>query len=286
MELSEQNNNQLKFHINNVKIRDKKMKVGKGMLENVEKIELLSITQGICSKYRLYKNRPSHAFIFKINGESRYDFQHRHINLEEGEMLYIPKGETYTVRQLSAGLSEYLIINFAADIPGSSPTKFNISNFTDAEYFFSRAAKLWFFGKPSDRYKCLSIFYEILSIAAASENLNYFDLKQSRMIEPAVKYLEAHIFDETLQIEKLSSLCGISDTHFRKLFVAQFQVSPKRYVINKRMMEAKALIDGADYNSIAEVAAAVGYTDALYFSKVFKKYYGGAPSTLRHNNMQ
>ena len=93
-------------------------------------------------------------------------------------------------------------------------------------------------------------------------------------------HLKLHLYDSQLKIDKLHRLCGISDTYFRKIFVAQFRMSPQEYVLTKRIAYAKSIIENGDYNTIREVSEAVGYTDPLYFSKAFKKMQGVSPSKI------
>lgn len=95
-----------------------------------------------------------------------------------------------------------------------------------------------------------------------------------------MEYLKEHIFDCSLKAHELHTYCGVSDTYFRKTFVSQFGTSPQKYIINKRLTQAKNIIDNGEYDSISEVALSVGYEDALYFSKVFRNKYGTAPSKL------
>ena len=98
-------------------------------------------------------------------------------------------------------------------------------------------------------------------------------------LEPALKFLEKHIFDPDLKIGKLHDLCGISDTYFRQLFLARFGISPKKYVIKRRLAQAKAISDSGEYDTIGEVAMMTGFEDALYFSKAFRNKYGYPPSS-------
>ena len=64
------------------------------------------------------------------------------------------------------------------------------------------------------------------------------------------------------------------------IFATYFGTSPQSYVINKRLTQAKTIIENGDYDNLYDVALAVGYEDALYFSRAFKKKYGMAPSGL------
>lgn len=68
--------------------------------------------------------------------------------------------------------------------------------------------------------------------------------------------------------------------YLRKLFKKEIGMSPLEYLTNLRMSSAEKLLTAMwtnDY-SISEIAQMCGYEDALYFSRVFKKHFGCAPS--------
>ena len=73
---------------------------------------------------------------------------------------------------------------------------------------------------------------------------------------------------------------GISDTYFRRIFTARYNISPKEYVLRERISHAKTIIENGEYETIGAVAESVGYNDPLYFSKAFKQYYGISPSSI------
>ena len=68
--------------------------------------------------------------------------------------------------------------------------------------------------------------------------------------------------------------------YLRKLFKKEVGVSPLEYMTKLRMKSAETLLTAMWTNeySISEIAQMCGFEDALYFSRVFKKYYGCAPS--------
>ena len=83
---------------------------------------------------------------------------------------------------------------------------------------------------------------------------------------------------------------AIREMHFhydylRKLFKKEMGVTPLEYMTNLRMKKAETLLVamwGRDY-SVAEIGALCGYDDALYFSRVFKKYFGCSPTAFAKN---
>ena len=55
-------------------------------------------------------------------------------------------------------------------------------------------------------------------------------------------------------------------------------MTPQRYVINERIAMAKALMRDSPTLSVQAIAEAVGYNDAFYFSRLFKKEVHESPS--------
>ena len=116
-----------------------------------------------------------------------------------------------------------------------------------------------------------------MAYAEHQKNVNYADKKKTNIIAPAVSYLKKHIYDCNLKIETLISLCGISGTYFQNIFQENYGVSPQKYILGKRLSHAKAIMDSGDFDTVSEIAASVGYSDPLYFSRAFKKRYGLSP---------
>ena len=253
------------------------------MFKNIDNLKLLDVMHSVIGNtYKIYQSRASHAFVLRLDGTVRYNFDGKIILHQKGELIFIPKGSYYEIQQLSEGDSHYSLINFEADILNAAPSIYTMNHVMDIRHIFATLYRLWLFPNQPDIYKCYSIFYDILSHAAAMDNAAYSAQQKLKKIEPAVSYLKAHIFDVSLNIQDLHVLCGMSDTYFRNIFAAHFGTSPQAYVINKRLTQAKTIIENGDYDNLYDVALAVGYEDALYFSRAFKKKYGVAPSELAH----
>ncbi len=248
------------------------------MFDNIENLKIISSLHKDCKAYSKIENRATHSFIIRICGSVLYEFCGQSFIAKAGEMMFIPKGSTYEYHALSDTECTYTSINFLGEINDPKPTLFSLENFFEAEYIAGHFSDLWKFGNQSEKYKCYALLYDLFSYVSAIENTSYADKKKYSLIEPAVSYLNEHLYDASLKADALPRLCGISGTYFRKIFFARFGTSPQNYMIQIRLSHAKSVIDSGDYDSIREVALSVGYNDPLYFGKAFKNFYGVSPS--------
>jgi AraC-like DNA-binding protein len=88
--------------------------------------------------------------------------------------------------------------------------------------------------------------------------------------------IDRELSNEGLTVEYLAGLCGISGVYLRKIFMTRFGVSPKEYIIQKRMDYACRLLLSGQLG-VREVALHCGYSEPCHFSREFKKRIGVAP---------
>ena len=248
----------------------------------VNEMKSLGVTSAFYRKSKRsgeMKDRRVAAFNIRISGEIEFCFEDKTIRVKEGEMIYLPKGSNYKTRLISEE-SAFIVINLSEDFFPGLPKLYSLENFPQSYQAFTTFGDLWNFGNTGDRYRCLSLLYELCSFVYKYENLKYHDKKKSMVIEPAIEYLKDHIYDTNLKIDGLHQLCGISHTYFRKLFIKRFAMSPKNYVVEKRLSHAKNIIDSGEMDSVKQLALSVGYQDPLYFSKAFKAKYGISPLNM------
>jgi AraC-like DNA-binding protein len=72
----------------------------------------------------------------------------------------------------------------------------------------------------------------------------------------------------------------MSPSHYTALFKRRTGCAPIDFFIRLRMQHARELLLGTSLN-VKEVAAALGYEDPFYFSRVFKSVNQLAPSDYR-----
>ena len=248
------------------------------MFADMENLKIESVIRAPSSLQRRYENRASHALILKYGGGTRYFFEDRTLVLEEGQLLWIPKGCSYTVQRQEAWESEYCLINFQADIPENRPILVNLPPRLDSAQLCRQLTVLRILNTPADRYRLMALFYELAACLCESRTTPGPAERQRQILHPALEYMRRNIFDPELRVGQLHKLCDISDTYFRRLFQESMGTTPRRYIIDRRLAHAKDLLDNGEYDSVGQAARLSGFEDALYFSKAFKARYGYPPS--------
>ena len=91
-----------------------------------------------------------------------------------------------------------------------------------------------------------------------------------------VEYVQVN-FKEKFTLEQLARQFGLSAGYICNLFAKHYNTTLTCYVTRVRMEYAAMLIGTGDY-PLKSIALECGYKDYFYFNKVFKGYYGMAPS--------
>ena len=247
------------------------------MIGNISNVNIVSSFKNKSRDYYRILSRKTHGFIFKLEGFTEYTVDGKKLRAEAGDLIFLPKGSAY---EYVSNSSIYTSINFEADIEKSEITIYSLRDFAGAFSMLEGFSEIWNFGNESDRYKCLSDFYSLLSYISRIDHAQSEDKESYRIIDPALKYLKGHIFDQNLKVSALHHLCGVSDTYFRRLFSSRFNMTPQKYVTRERLSRARLIIESGDYDNLGSVAQSIGFSDPLYFSKAFRKHYGFPPSEL------
>ena len=86
-----------------------------------------------------------------------------------------------------------------------------------------------------------------------------------------------------LSLDEIARHVYLNRTYVSQLFTKQLGVSFSSYLESIRIQKACELLQETDL-SVAEIAAATGYTSSSYFSKVFKKQTGLSPQHYRSSS--
>jgi AraC family transcriptional regulator len=83
-----------------------------------------------------------------------------------------------------------------------------------------------------------------------------------------------------IQIKTLARLVGLSASHFCRAFKCSFGVSPRAYVLRRRIEVAQALML-TTAEPLSAIAASCGMCDQQHFTRTYRRIVGETPSTWR-----
>ncbi len=101
-------------------------------------------------------------------------------------------------------------------------------------------------------------------------------------IERAAHYFKDN-FTKSISVEQYAEEHLMSVNWFIHSFKSVMKVSPMQYIISLRISMAKGYLENSTKN-ISEISLEVGYDNALYFSRLFRKCTGMTPTEYRKRN--
>ena len=97
-----------------------------------------------------------------------------------------------------------------------------------------------------------------------------------------ISRMEKEFGQSELSVGALLDESGYARDYIRAEFLAITKVTPKKYLNDIRMKNAKAMIDlYGDEMSIGEIAEKCGIIDQSVFSRIFRKHFGISPTDYR-----
>lgn len=96
------------------------------------------------------------------------------------------------------------------------------------------------------------------------------------MLANIVKYIDNNYTDPDISLKKVAKIYAYTDKYLSHLFKAKMNINWSCYVSKLRIQHSIRLI-GEGMTDLYELAAASGYRDTMYFSKVFKNHTGCTP---------
>jgi AraC-like DNA-binding protein len=93
------------------------------------------------------------------------------------------------------------------------------------------------------------------------------------------EFIEEYL-DREIGLFELAALVGLNATEFSRAFKAAYHAAPSRYITERRIERAKILLRTTD-DTVAGVAACVGFSKQSSFAQAFAKFTGSTPSAYR-----
>lgn len=100
-----------------------------------------------------------------------------------------------------------------------------------------------------------------------------------RRVRAEAEFIAQH-YPEKIDLDACAARCCLSRSRFTHLFTEVHGRSPYRYQQELRLEQARELLAYSSL-SVSEIAEQLGFEDALYFSRLFRRGFGVPPSAFR-----
>lgn len=120
---------------------------------------------------------------------------------------------------------------------------------------------------------------ELLIRIIQTQNLHALDkgmiIQSNNLIFEITEFIKLNL-KENINLKSLSEKACMSNVSFYRFFKRELGMSPIEYILNEKIKHAKKLLRNPELQ-INEVCYLVGFEDANYFTRLFKKYEGITP---------
>ncbi len=222
------------------------------------------------ARVSLNRKREYSALSFRLSSKNaRFIYNGKNIEAPSGSICYVPMGAEY---KRTCEKDELIVFHFNESFPVKSEIVVFESKDTEKHRtLFEKAEMIWNAKEIGYRYKAASLFYEILSELTREGMLlsNNTDMDVAK----AIDIIEQNFNNADFRTEEISEALYISETFLRRKFKKHTGKSPKQYLNERRIEEAKKLLESR-YFSQKEIAGKCGFSDVKYFRTAFKTATG------------
>lgn len=216
--------------------------------------------------------------ILHLSGKGMVKFNGKKLNCVENTVRFLPKGKNEEYKVFDDEKGECIDIFFNTDKPISAEAfTVNSKNGSSLKTLFKKIFSVWVAKNDGFYFECMGLLYKILAELSLE---SYITNEQSKIIMPAVKYIEENFLTEKISVKELAKKCEISDSYLKKLFIKRYSVPPVKYIIQMKINYACDLLLSKRY-TIAQIADFCGYMNIHFFYRQFKEYTGVTPTEFQ-----
>lgn len=239
------------------------------------------------SKHLLTMNVSRHMhntweLIYYTSGEGTMVFNDLKLPYKEGDIIVIPPNQPHYNH------SEHGFTNIFLNLDDSNMNyRMPVRIQDDANHFILNAfqAAYYHYNEVSKRDNLLIAYGHLLVAYVRDYQATPV---RSDIVEDIRSNIIQNFSDSNYELDKYLRSLPFSYDYLRKLFKKEMGITPHQYLCDKRLATAAEWLSSSynDSGNIADVSRLCGFSEPLYFSRMFKKKYGVAPSFYRTEKQQ
>ncbi len=129
------------------------------------------------------------------------------------------------------------------------------------------------------RSLCMVLLVDMMRLPQTHSRSGRGQILDDAMLQSVLTFIDANL-DSDLAIENLARLCGVVTHRFSRSFKAKVGEPPHKFVLNRRINQARRLLQTTD-TPIAEIAYASGFSSQSHMTTTLRRQLGVTPAQLR-----
>ena len=243
------------------------------------------ISEGLpCDTYSMHTHN-AYELIYFLNGDATHVIEDRKYKLKKGDIVLIRPFQYHFIQiDASATYERYDILfdieKHCVESVGMIPENVEVINVAGNSIVEDIFRKCDLYYQNSDR----DIFEKILShlLSELFYNISLFPQPHSPntttlspLISKALKYANDNLCTLT-GIEEIANHLFVSESYLFRLFQKELHQTPKKYIMEKRLLLAQKMIRNAEKPTVAFEKC--GFGDYTTFYRNYTAFFGHAPS--------
>ena len=221
------------------------------------------------------KQRINHIIGIQFNGKVVHDLGYKKFTIGENCIYFLNQKDSFNAKVIQQ--SSAFSIHFTTYEPISTDSfSINIKDASEISSLINKIENLQI-QYPAGNNLSASTFYALCALFDNIRAREY--IRTDDRILKSKDYLDMH-FKEEHCLENALKISQLSRRRFNDLFKKQFNSTPNKYIILKKIKLAQNLLS-VGLLSITEISNLCGINDIYYFSKLFKSVVGITPKDYR-----
>jgi AraC family transcriptional activator of pobA len=237
--------------------------------------------------YDLIDRKPYYYFLFMLEGSTRHGVDLEQFDVSSNELLFVLPHQVHKLPATQHG-TDYFKIGFDEHCLSLLPKQylFLINPLNTQKIRFS----------PSAALRLKAIFELLLGLLSSMDtdpelilahlnsllteiNTAYFTADENPANDKLSKYIGFKVFVENNltdhpTITDIAAALALNTNSLYHIVKHYSGLSPKAFITNRLILEARRRLYYGDRSSIKELAYELGFNDPEYFSRLFKKVTG------------
>ena len=227
--------------------------------------------------------------LYYINsGKIKFTLPDREFVAQSGDVILLPANLHATLlNEATENASLFYIAFYMKD--GRSVCELGIDEKTSGgeagyRHRFVDINDTYLSGAPASLIKAESLFYDLVYELITDKLSSDKKYEADMRIIKSVQYININYYKK-ISVEDLCKISGYSVSHLRRLFMSEYGVSPRQYIMDRKIEMSKEILLEHPEKTVEEISELVGMCNTAYFCRIFKERVGISPKKFRNADL-